>query len=376
MVGKRAKGKRKTGWRSGISYERPTTGVYQPPNMRKAFFLRRYVQIAAYGFLPLLLVVVVLLAGLPAEIAKVTEKPEKEASLTAEVQGRSVAISEVQEWLASDIPPLPGARFISWDRYELIAPLTAGSTKKEKEDIANQKNYLHFMTIADPAGNLYTATVPVIESSGSVKANGAPSLTPQRPMGGSAALRTWPGMTPINAPQGLEEAVKAWANAFTSGDPGALKQVTGDGKAGRIYLPLAKVQSLKKVEMGEVAPAKGYSAKDEDGNRVIPSRVIVRVSLAVIWEGMDTTHSVNLPTFDMDLLADRANTASPVIVAWGGAGTGPILKKYQNGEEGIDDMEATPDKIEESKKPKYYDQLGNEINEKGEKVAKDDGKEK
>lgn len=374
-MGKRAKSKRKTGWRSGISYERPTTGVYQPPNIRKAFFLRKYVQVAAYGFLPLLLVVVTLLAGLPAEIAKVTSKPEQEVSLTAEVQGRSVAISKVQEWLSSDIPPLPGARFISWDRYELIKPLTQGSTKREREDIASQKNYLHFMTIADPAGNLYTATVPVIGSSGSVKANGEPSLTPQRPMGGSAALKTWPGMTPINAPQGLESAVKAWAVAFTSGDPGALKQVTGDGKAGRVYLPLAKVKTLKKVDMGEVAPARGYSSRDKDGNRVIPSRVIVRVSLAVIWEGMDTTRSVNLPTFEMDLLADRANTASPVIVAWGGAGTGPILTKYQNGEEGIDDTEATPDKIEEEKKPKYFDQLGKEINEKGERVEDADAEE-
>ena len=90
---------------------------------------------------------------------------------------------------------------------------------------------------------------------------------------------------------------------------------------------------------------------------------------------MDTTRSVNLPTFEMDLLADRANTASPVIVAWGGAGTGPILTKYQNGEEGIDDTEATPDKIEEEKKPKYYDQLGKEINEKGERVETIDEEE-
>ena len=52
-----------------------------------------------------------------------------------------------------------------------------------------------------------------------------------------------------------------------------------------------------------------------------------------------------------------------------------ILTKYQNGEEGIDDMEATPDKIEESKKPKYFDQLGKEINEKGERVEDADVEE-
>ncbi len=367
-MGKRAKGKQKTGWRSGISYERPTTGVYQPPSVRKAFFLRKYVQVAAYGFMPVLLVLSVLLAGLPAEIAKVTATPEQETTLTAEVQGRSVAISKLQEWLATDIPPLPGARFVSWDRYELIKPLSEGRTKHEKEDLANQKSYLHFMTVSDPAGNLYTATVPVVESSGSVKANGEPSLTPQRPAGGSVNLRTWPGMVPVNAPQGLEAAVNAWAVAFTSGDPSALKQVTGDGKAGRVYIPLAKVQELKRVQMGEVAPARGFSNVDKDGNRVIPAQMIVRVVLSVIWEGTDVNHSLNLPTFEMDLLADKTNTATPVIVAWGGAGTGPILKKYQNGEEGIDDSQATPDKIEEKKKPKYFDRFGKEIDEKGARI--------
>lgn len=372
-MGKRAKGKQKTGWQSGISYERPTTGVYQPPNIRKAFFLRKYVQVATYSFLPVLLVLITLVSGLPAEIAKATDKPEKQVSLTSEVQGRGVAISKLQGWLSSDIPPLPGARFVSWDRYELIEPLSGGVTKKEKEELLAQKNYLHFMTVADAAGRLYTVSVPVIESSGSVKANGEPSLTPQRPLGGSAALKTWPGAVSINAPQGLEAAVNAWAVAFTSGDPGALKQVTGDGKAGRIYIPLAKVKALKKVQMGEVAPAKGYSNKDEDGNRTTPAQMIVRVSLSVIWEGMDTTKSVNLPAFEMDLLADKTNTASPVIVAWGGAGTGPTLKKYQNGEEGLSEMDASPQRIEEEKKPKYYDRLGHEINEKGEKVV--DGKE-
>lgn len=370
-MGRRAKNKQKTGWRSGISYERPTTGVYQPPSARRAMFIRKYVQVAAYAFVPLLLIVVLMVGNLPTEIAKVMAKPEKEASLTDKVQGRSVAVSEVQEWLGSDIPPMPGARFVSWDRYQVIDPLTPGKNKREKEELAHQKNYLHFMTVTDPAGNLYTVTVPVISSSGSVRANGAPSLTPQRPIGGSVTMVTWPGMEPINPPQGLDSAVNAWAEAFTSGDPGALKQVTGDGKAGRFYIPLAKVKALKKSSISDVAAAKGEKTKDDNGNRIIPSKIIVRVELSVIWEGMDEGRTLNLPTFQMDLLVDRANTASPTVVAWGGAGTGPILKKYQNGEEGIDKMDATPQKIEEEKKPKYFDKLGREIDEKGNRIEED-----
>ncbi|MHB8319949.1 MAG: hypothetical protein ACYDEP_12100 [Acidimicrobiales bacterium] len=95
----------------------------------------------------------------------------------------------------------------------------------------------------------------------------------------------------------------------------------GDPNTTHAYIPLSGVTSATDTVV---------AAANRPGGAQI-----VQIALTIVWNGESTTTTTSPsgttpPQTTMDLLIERANTAAPVVVAWGPPGSGPTLKPYQN----------------------------------------------
>lgn len=123
----------------------------------------------------------------------------------------------------------------------------------------------------------------------------------------------------------VSAAVRAWAAAYTSGDPAALRLTVGDPDAGRTYLPLTGAGAAATT----VGPCTALDA----------ATVAVRVELTIRWATTQpqtptaapaTGEPQAPPPAAFDVLVTGSDTAAPRVVAWGGPGTGPALVPYGN----------------------------------------------
>ncbi len=119
--------------------------------------------------------------------------------------------------------------------------------------------------------------------------------------------------------------MNAWLAAYTSGDPAALKQVVGDPDSNRSYLPLSGV-TLSSPSIGPV----GWLWGDDQnrGQDPLPHQALLRVTVGGAWAGQTPAPGGTVPTLTYDLLLDKADTAAPVVVAWGSPGA--PLTEYGN----------------------------------------------
>ena len=182
--------------------------------------------------------------------------------------------------------------------------------------------------VADGAGNTFTAQFQVaLDGQGRARVLSGPSLTPLPVLDPDASRNAgpWPGRPAAPAPESVTAAVRAWAAAYTSGDPAALRLTVGDPDRARTYLPLTGVAAA--------TPAVGASTVMD------PSTVVVRVELAIRWTAAEPAGPATSPaTADppppppvaFDVLVTGADTAAPRVVAWGGPGTGPTLVPFGN----------------------------------------------
>ena len=122
--------------------------------------------------------------------------------------------------------------------------------------------------------------------------------------------------------------INAWAAAYTSGDPGSLLQVTGDPDTSHSYMPLTGVK-FTSVDASQAAEVWG-DAKPKAGADAPPA-MVVRVDVDLYWlERGETAAPADLSDEQVspasfDVLVERTDTASPVVVAWGAAGSGELL---------------------------------------------------
>jgi hypothetical protein len=126
--------------------------------------------------------------------------------------------------------------------------------------------------------------------------------------------------------------MSGWLDAYVSGSSSQLAVAVGDPDTSHHYRALQGVASANfsvlyaaPREAPNVAPAPNNSS---------PDALLVEVSLNIQWNGekaLAPNTSVDGPPTTTDLLIERANTAAPVVVAWGQPGTGPSLKPYGNG---------------------------------------------
>jgi hypothetical protein len=270
-------------------------------------------------------------------IPKLLETPEpvKVADNLVTSETKPTAILAVESWLAQSPAPLPGGRLVSWDGVEIQATPSLTSDPNTNQTIETQGLELHNMTVASGTGSVFTTQVQVGYSPfRGAQLIGKPTLIPRAPDDKTSwpNLTAWPNLTKVTKTEEIDQAVSAWVNAFTSGNPNTLRLAIGDTGANRSYVPLNQA-TPSDIQVTDTASPAG-DVKSSDSTQKRPSSVVARVSFAVRWQGQTVTTSDTLSRVSYDVLIEKADTAAPVVVAWGGAGSGETLKAYMNAVEG------------------------------------------
>lgn len=233
---------------------------------------------------------------------------------------KAVASHYMDLWLAGQDtpgrPPVPGGRLLLIGTATSLAyDLPAGSQEPDVTSVSVP------FTLVDSAGQMWQTDVVVeTDTAQNMAVASLPSLIPVSP---NADLQTvlWPGMSTDSPPEPVAKAVQAWAEAWASGDPDSLRLAVGDPNPDHWYTPLAGVSQIvtQTVGMTEV-----------DGERLVAARV----QFAVGWAGQSVPEGNREPSFEMDVLVSAADTASPQVVGWGPAGSGPNLSMFGNAIDG------------------------------------------
>ncbi|MFC4225492.1 hypothetical protein [Lysinibacter cavernae] len=248
--------------------------------------------------------------------------------------GKAAALIAMQNWLASEPAPLPGAVVVSWDGFSEEDP----PAPKSETDIApTYRVEIHSFTLR-LGSTLFASQVEVHtdELLGS-KVSGKPTLMPLLPSDESGWTKevTWFGFAEKSAPEPVNGAIETWAKAFISGDPAVLRQAVGDPDAANGYVPLSGAQSV-------TATITGAGSRIVDQGEQPESWILVRVELGVVWNGMTLGEREKATPITYDVLVVDAETASPRVVSWGGPGSGPSLSKYSVARSGVDVKVAEP----------------------------------
>lgn len=247
---------------------------------------------------------------------------------------RPSAIVAVRAWLGQEPHPLPGGTFVGW--HSATRQIQEAAPESGDDTVITEA---HRLTVADAAGTLYDSYVSLgVPEAGAPVVIGTPGLMPRVPSGDTWEGPTWPGLETDAAGEEITAAVTAWANAYSSGDPAALRLVVGDDDASRNYMPLNGATLTEPLieEIGKVWPSEATPA-ERAGD---PATVVARARFQIVWPGAKRSRSERdadeAATVTYDLLIKKANTAAPIVVAWGGAGTGPALVPYSNALVGVE----------------------------------------
>lgn len=255
----------------------------------------------------------------------------EEDPYTGPPASHATATVAVKKWLATVPSPLPGGEIISWDSYRKT-PLPTGNEAKAISDSGVKSVEVHTFTVASEQGVQYEVQVQLAVGSGTSSATviGEPSLGPIAPPLDSIGkdLSPWPTLPSGSAPDEVITAVQVWSKAFSSGDPALLLNTVGDTRKGVSYVPLnGMVINEESISITDVGLKWGdnQNPNEEDA----PEQMLVQVEFEGYWPGTTSSQSA-LPVLTYDLLIDRANTASPRVVAWAGPGGGYWLEPYSN----------------------------------------------
>ena len=235
------------------------------------------------------------------------------ATIPVSSPGMPMALVRLNTWLGTAPKPLPGGRVLGWTGARTTPPLMSANGQK----ISSWTSSVESFAVSDSAGNVYTASVQVaLDPRGGGTVVAGPSLTalPGAANDGWVDALPWPGLDPIAVSDGVAQAVTQWASAYLSGSGDALRVVVGDTDTAHSYTPMSGATLSKAVttNAGLLDPKN-------------PSRVAARVVLDVTWPGQEGAAQLVF-----DVLLDRANTAAPVVLAWGGPGSGPTLTPFGN----------------------------------------------
>lgn len=257
------------------------------------------------------------------------EEPEQVTS-DQQTPNRSVAMRAVQTWLDSDADPMPGTTLLSWDQVTTVSEPSTQTDPNTNEVTEVPGIEVHEMSLMDSSDRIYSASVQVSWSPiRGALVMGPPSVDPRTPADAQAFqdVFPWPGAEQINAPEPVQKAVRVWGDAFFSGDPENLKLTVGDGRADTSYMPMPSAQ-ITTVNVTD-ATLPGGASLPEDPEATPPIQV-VQAQLTLDWPGTSESSSANSRTFTYDLLVERADTAAPIVTAWGAPGTGTTLEQFDN----------------------------------------------
>lgn len=338
----------------------PADGMVDNPNspaVRKRQVSARNMRRMLMGTLVTVTVLVVLLA---LSWMTVLLRPPQAASVSSasvnQSPGKVVAEQTVSDWLLHDPSPIPGGMVASWDGVETTpSPAQEAGVDVSAEDgggnLPNYASELHYFTVL-AEDDAYTVTVLVetnpdlgarVRSQPSV-IRVAPSAVTGEAWGTEV---TWHGWSPGNVPTPVVDSATSWAFAYTSGDPVQLRMTVGDPDSNHAYMPLGKAdQSTVKLDVLEGAHRKPEQADGAVDSSTMLLRVELRADLSgeKLGENEDVSKQAAMA---FDLLVTGADTASPRVVSWGPAGTGPTLSEYSVAIAGrdikLDDSEKEPE---------------------------------
>jgi hypothetical protein len=256
--------------------------------------------------------------------------PTGSTSVAVSSPTQAVAAAAVHRWMQETPSPVPGGQLLTWDGdTPLPQPsMQPGSTSLPADMVS------HTFTVLASTGQLFKVSVVTATTAAQgTFAISEPALVPLAPAETGATAQSWQTLTPTTPTDGVRTAINAWTAAYTSGDPGSLLQVTGDPDTSHSYMPLTGVK-FTSVDASQAAEVWG-DTKPKAGADVPPA-MVVRVDVNMYWlKRGETTVPGNLSASQVspasfDVLVERTNTASPVVVAWGAAGSGELLTPHQN----------------------------------------------
>lgn len=292
--------------------------------IRRSSWMRR----SLYGVLAF--AVIASVAAFAAATKTTGGAPARDGSVASTSPGRDAATAYLLKWLAQDPSPLPGATLIGWsgatEAPVLQAGEEAGSSASPGAPQPLAVVEIDSFTLMDGQGALYSATVQMgIDPRGGAAPLSGVSIAPIAPAAEDEWTRggPWVGRRTGPVSDEVTAAIATWAKAYGSGNSIALGQAVGDPDKTHSYVPITGAASVT------AAPGVGTTDRLPIGDSQI-----VQVTLAIAWASQSGTAAAptlvgGIPT-TLDLLVLDAGTASPKIVAWGPAGTGPALEPYQN----------------------------------------------
>lgn len=323
-----AKAKKPNIWVDDVE-EAPRSGLPDARKMRRRMTITRIWVWASVILLPLALLGLVSASGSASSARASADAAALQVRDSS--PGQASARATVSSWLSSKPAPLPGGRILMWEGATASEPFAPSDDANSTVTIERNR-----FILIDRNGIQYRTEVEVaVDSRGGVVVISEPSLIPiDGPINdGWSSGFVWPGLSALAPSEEVVAAVNRWADAFISDDPADLRLAVGDPDGDHSYLPLSGIDQVI-VETGQAA------ALDDNG-----SAMVVRIRVGILWslpEGqvhkdedgndlnLEELQIDDLATITMDVLVERADTASPVVVAWGGAGSGPSLERYGN----------------------------------------------
>ena len=301
--------------------EVPRAGLPDSNKMaRRSRFYRVLIKACIFVVLPLLLfgmVVQFVAAGKSAT----APTPTTTGQVLSDSPGRAAATVALTTWINTAPSPLPGGAILQWSGATAVPISTAVPAPAGAPPPTFTTEVDSFVVIVPATGAMFNASLQVaVDPRGGAAAISTPSLTPFAPVSddGWNTGATWPGTTAATqVSDAVNQAVRAWATAYISGDPSVLRVAVGDPDLSHDYTPL--------VGAGSATATVSASAVLAD-----PSELLVRAQVSIVWNGQIVDPNKPVAPTSFDLLVSRATTAAPEVVAWGAPGTGTTLTPYAN----------------------------------------------
>lgn len=269
--------------------------------------------------------------------------------------GKDAATTTVRDWLASNPQPIPGAQLLSWNGYT-TQPKPAIADAETSETAAGVfvpewNKETHYFSVRAGNGTLFRVTVEAdADRTLGARVTSTPSFEPLLPevtSGWKDSPEPWFGYQSTQTTENISASVNDWLAAYVSGNPATLRNIVGDQDAAHFYMPLSGIQkATATVERVSFKPSDAPDAPVIEN----PDTVIARIQVKLLWNGQVQENLDSFARLSFDLLIQNANTASPRIVAWGGPGSGPELKPYQNSVTGIT-LDSVPDPTKTDTQP-------------------------
>lgn len=283
---------------------------------RRARWMRRWVWLGVLLAPIAALAIIVAVAGLGAP------QTQPDGGTSGFSPPTVVASARLLSWLDQPVPPVPEAMVLGHAGSEIVVDDVYGPSHADGPE--GVRVHVETFVVASE-GRLYEASLEVFAPPDAVPTVSAgPSLVALATGEHESDAIGWTEVTDLasSAAAPIEAAVDRWARALLSGDAETLRLATGDGDATRSYLPLP------------VTPVGGTRVLASGTRSDGVDRLVARVAIDADWSpasGDDANDDVSdFEPLVYDVLVERATTATPVVVAWGGPGTGTTLQPYDN----------------------------------------------